>query len=476
MYRKTQQLPFDLFTAFDGEFDQTNRWVVLAKLIPWEQFEKQYAARFASSRFGRLAKPVRMALGALIIKERCGFSDEELVEQIKENPYLQYFIGLPKFQKAAPFDPSLMVHFRKRFNANTLREINDIICGVKPKSDDDSGSDDGPPDPSGKNNKGTLIVDATCAPADIRYPTDCSLLNEAREKLEAMIDDLFESFKKQMTKPRTYRKNARKDYLNLAKAKKPKPKAIRRAIGKQLHYIQRDLKTIAKLQSMNSNGLSQKQLKELEVIQTIYQQQKTMYDTKTHRIAERIVSISQLYVRPIVRGKVASDTEFGAKIAISLVDGYTFVDKLSWDNFHEGVGLKESIENHRRRFGTYPKYAIGDKVYRNHDNIKYCKERGIILSGPRLGRPPKEPDKKQRQLERSFEKIRNAVEGKFGEGKRRYQLGRIMARCQETSESVIMLQFLVMNLEKRLRVLLSQFFKVLFGPMKPIIFQFMSTF
>ncbi len=236
-----------------------------------------------------------------------------------------------------------MVHFRKRFSAKTLQEINEIICGVKPKKDSDDLDDSDPDEPldsSGKNNQGTLIVDATCAPADIRYPTDCSLLNEGREKLEAMIDDLYEPFKKQMEKPKTYRKNARKDYLNLAKTKKPKPKAIRRAVGKQLRYIKRDLKTIVKLQSMNSKRLSRKQLKELAVIQTLYQQQKVMYDTKTHRIADRIVSISQPYVRPIVRGKVASDTEFGAKIAISLVDGYAFVINLAGITFTKALNLK----------------------------------------------------------------------------------------------------------------------------------------
>jgi IS5 family transposase len=465
MYRKTEnQLTLENFhLPFGGELDPDNRWIKLSNIIPWDQFETKYAAKFAKSNIGAPAKPVRMALGALILKERCGCSDEELVEQVKENPYMQYFIGLPGFQKKAPFDPSMMVYFRKRFDAKTLLEINEIICGVKPKEDsNDSDQGKTPPDPSGKNNKGILIVDATCAPADIRYPTDCSLLNEAREKLEAMIDNLYEPFKQEMVKPRTYRKKARKDFLNFTKSKRPKPNAIRRANGKQLQYVRRDLKTIDKLLSKNPNGLSDKQRNELEVIQKLYRQQKEMYDTKTHRVEDRIVSISQPYVRPIVRGKVTADTEFGAKVAVSLVNGYAFVDKLSWDNFHEGVELKDCIEKYYQRFSFYPKIIAADKLYRNHDNFQICKQHGIHLSGPKLGRPPKQPDKKQRQLERFYEKIRNAIEGKFGEGKRCYGLGRIMARLKETSESVIMLQFLVMNVERRLRVLLSRFFKVQF--------------
>jgi IS5 family transposase len=463
MYRKTEnQLPLENFhTPFGGELDPDNRWVKLERIIPWDQFESQYASKFAE--MGAPGKPVRMALGALILKERCGCSDEELVEQIKENPYMQYFIGLPKYQRKAPFDPSMMVYYRKRFDAKTLQEVNEIICGVKPKENSkDSDQDKPPPDPTGKNNQGILIVDATCAPADIRYPTDCSLLNEAREKLEAMIDDLYELFKTQMEKPRTYRQIARKDFLNFAKSKKPKPNAVRRAIGKQLRYVKRDLKTIDKLLVKNPGGLSDKQKNELEVIQKVYQQQKEMFDTKTHRVEDRIVSISQPHVRPIVRGKVATETEFGAKIAVSLVNGYAFVDKLSWDNFHEGIELKDYIENYYRRFGFYPKVIAADKLYRNRDNFKICKQHGIHLSGSRLGRPPKQIDKKQRQLERFYERIRNSVEGKFGEGKRCYGLNRIMAKLKETSESVIVLQFLVMNLEQRLRVLLSQFFKVLF--------------
>lgn len=189
-----------------------------------------------------------------------------------------------------------------------------------------------------------------------------------------------------------------------------------------------------------------------------------MYTHRTHKINDRIVSISQPHVRPIVRGKATADTEFGTKVAISIVDGYAYMERLSWDAFNEGVTLQESVENYRQKYGYYPEVVLADKIYRNRENLRYCDRYNIRLSGPRLGRPlvNKVKQKVQKRLERQDASERNAVEGKFGEGKRRYGLARIMARLKETAESVICLQFLVMNLEHRLRVLLSFFLRHLF--------------
>ena len=93
-----------------------NRWIKLADRIPWDEFEAKYAKLFPSDT-GNVAKPLRMALGALIIQTKFQYSDRELVEQIAENPYLQYFIGLPSFREEAPFDASTRVFFRKRISA-----------------------------------------------------------------------------------------------------------------------------------------------------------------------------------------------------------------------------------------------------------------------------------------------------------------------------------------------------------------------
>jgi hypothetical protein len=484
MYKMpSAQMTFDDFILpFSGSLDPDNRWIKLSKLIPWEAIEKKYAQQFSHT--GQPAKPLRMALGALIIKERCGFSDEETVEQIKENPYLQYFIGQKEYQREAPFDPSMMVWFRKRLSAQTIREINKLIFEAEKPGKKDHDDQDQPPGAGNtgtqedaksdtaraKGNRGTLILDATCAPSDIKYPTDLGLLNEAREKLEAMVDTLHEPWAGRRNKPRTYRIKARKDYLTVAKQKQPGIKKIRRAIGKQLRYVGRDLAIVkAMIAEHGEERLSRKQVRELEVIQKLYEQQKNMYRNRKHRIEDRIVSISQPYVRPIVRGKAKANTEFGAKVAIRLWNGYSFTEKLSWNNYNEGNTLIATVEEHKRQHGCYPEAILADKLYRTRENLQYCKTHSIRLSGPKLGRPTKIEDKAQKRLERQDASERNAVEGKFGEGKRRYNLDRIMAKLQETSETVIELQFLVMNLERKLRILLSLFLRWLFADLNPAI-------
>ncbi len=475
MYREpsSQLRVEDFILPFSGYLNQNNRWVQLAVMIPWDAIEKKYATLFAED-IGNEAKPARVALGALIIKEKLGITDRETVDQIRENPYLQYFIGFKEYRDEPPFDHSLMVHFRKRFNLESMQDINDMIClnQQEDKSDDDAPLPPCPPpsrntqnDEVGKktDNNGKLILDATCAPADIRYPTDISLLNEAREKLEDTIDTLHKPLQGIAKKPRTYRINARKEYLKIAKQRKPKKKQIRKSLRKQLNYVARNLKHVDKLIERSPAVLTKRQQEQLPVIKELYQQQQHMYDQKSKKIENRIVSISQPHVRPIVRGKANASTEFGAKVAISIVNGDAFIERLDWNNFNEGVTFINSVEAYKYRYGHYPEVVAADTIYRNRNNIAYCKANNIRLSGPKLGRPPLIQDKIQKELERQDAKIRNEVEGKFGEGKRRYGLGLIMARLQETSETVIALQFLVMNLERRLRILFCQFFKELFS-------------
>jgi len=458
------------------QLDPTNAWVQLAEMIPWEAFEEKYAESFEGSTTGNPAKPARMAIGTLVVKERYRFSDDDIIEEIRMNPYLQYFIGQPGFTHEAPFDQSVITRFRQRVTPEMLSEINDIIIGrkkveegEKPKSppDDQTPSGGGGTLEHGSEkdtesepaNEGTMILDATCAPQDIRYPTDISLLNEAREKLEEMIDVAHAAGLTEGKKPRTYRNRARRDYLRFARSRKPTQKLLRKSLRKQLGYVERDLSYLDAILDRHPDVLPERLMAYLFTIRTLFAQQKEMYDKRTHSVEHRIVSLHQPYVRPIVRGKKTAPVEFGAKVGISLVHGYARIEKLSWDAFNEGGTLQESVERFKADVGHYPTRILADKLYRTRENLAYCKRHGIRMSGPKLGRPPKDKALylEQCRIEREESGERSAIEGTFGVGKRRYTLGCVMTRLQHTSEVSIHVSLLTMNLFRRLRLLLVRF-------------------
>ena len=454
----------EFYLPFGGKLQKSNRWVKLADKMPWQEVERCYAESFAGTGMGAPAKSGRIAYDALVIKEQLGISDEETVEQILENPYLQYFLGLHEFRQTALFDPSMMVHFRSRFKQEHHQRINDKIIHSSTNVQQPQGGDDEEP----PKNSGKLLVDATCTPADVRYPTDLSLLNEAREKTERIIDCFHAHLVKETgqahRKPRTYRLKARKDYLEVAKQKSPSKKKLRRAIGKQLRYLKRNLAHI-KIMVETNDGLlmllSDYEYKCLLVIHTLYEQQFQMYNERTHTVEDRIVSISQPHVRPIVRGKSGRKVEFGAKVSVSYQkDGYVRLDRLSWDAYNESSDLMDQIKSYRARFGYYPVSVHADQIYRTRANRSYCKTKGIRLSGKPLGRPKKAAAENQAELKASRkqcyqdEVARIAIEGKFGNSKRKGTLGCIMAKLSDTSESVIHVGLVVLNLQTWLRKML----------------------
>ena len=465
--KQQQTIKFlDYSVPFNGKLDKTNRWIKLSKLIPWSKFEDLYSKQFSSG-LGAGALSFRIALGALIIKERLGVTDREAVEQIKENPYLQYFLGFVEFKNKAPFDSSMYVHFRKRITAKILSEINEYTIADKQvnKSDLENKSKEGSKKDNDDNNKpshnGKMMIDATCTPADIRYPVDISILNEARENTEKVIDCLYKYSKE--NKPRTYRKIARKEFLKVIRRRGKN--LSRKGIRKQLNYTKRNLKYIENIKIHVPLTVLPKVLyRSLLVVSEVYRQQKTMFENNLHRIDNRIVSISQPHVRPIVRGKAGKKVEFGAKISASSCNGFTTVDRISWDAYNEGEDLIPQAEKYLKRFGYYPASIHADKIYINRKNRKWCKENNIRLSGIPLGRPPKvtnenvETIRKRKQLAKQDEIDRIDIEGRFGHSKRKYSLGRVMTKLKQTSESVISLVFLVMNLEKILKdIFLSLF-------------------
>jgi len=378
-------------------------------------------------------------------------------------------VGFEEFQTKAPFAPSLFVEIRRRMGEDTFLHFNQAIVESVEKLDkkkqrkkedkDDDQNNQGQrakkkiEKEADKDHK--LILDATVAPQAIRFPTDIDLLNRSREISEEVIDELYKQSDTEK-KPRTYRQKARKDYLSLVKRRKPAGKIRRKGIRQQLQYLRRNLKHINSLLDTfpkQEIPLSPLLLKRYWVIQHVYNQQNEMYREKKMRCNDRIVSISQPHVRPIVRGKAHISAEFGAKLSVSLTKhGIAMVDRIGWDAFIESEDLKPQVEKYKEVHGKYPDSVLVDPIYGTQKNRKWLKEKGIRYCGKPLGRPRKEtPENKeelQKEKKRRKEEYRERIpiEGKFGQGKNGYGLGYIRAKTSRTSESWIHSIFFVMNL------------------------------
>ena len=467
-YTANNQLQIEAFkTPFQVHLDKENRWVKLASILPWDSLASIYYQSMSTDK-GAPSISARIVIGAMIIKHKLKLDDREVVETIRENMYLQYFLGLSSYTAEPLFERSLFTAFRYRLGADKFDQMSQQIISQaltiegqdKGKAPDEPSSDQDPTDgsPSGESQAGTRVqkneqpkgklkLDATVADQMIKYPTDLDLVSDSRQQSERLIDHLCKLLKLAQ-KPRTYRRNARRDYLNLSKKKKKGKKELYKAIGKQLNYLKRNLGTLDKLlNDCPQIPFSRRDYNIYLVIQHIYAQQLQMHQDKIHSCADRIVNIYQPHVRPIVRGKAKAMVEFGAKLSVSEQNGYVRMNALSWDAYNESADLEKQVEDYQDLNGYYPQVVITDTIYGSRKNREWLKERHIRLSGKSLGRPSKIAQTAYQK--RKFKKEqaeRNHIEGKFGQGKNGYNLNKIRARKARTSESWIACILFVMNL------------------------------
>ena len=483
MYRSTRkQTGFEDFEQPAGmHLERDNRWVRMAEMIPWEDLEDSYAEQF-TKKSGRPSHSARMVLGALLIQGFYQCSDRELPLMIQENPYLQYFCGMKTFDAShPPFSASALVSFRRRFSKAILDDINEKIirkadeeAGNTADRDDDEdggpgsgaeapdrtcdasaggGAEETAADSRDSKNGGTLILDATCSPADIRFPQDTSVLNEAREKAEMLIDRLHAQTGGR--KPRTYRVRAAGEYKTFVRRRRPTAKQRRKMIRRQLGYLNRDLQHIRNLQR-TGGVLEEKEKELLQVLIKVYEQQKYMYDTGSHKVKDRIVSISQPWIRPIVRGKAKNPTEFGPKIHMSDSDGWVRLEEVSYDAFNESTRLQECVEAYRERTGHYPGRVLADKIYRTRENLRYAKEAGFRLLGPKPGRP-KQKDQEDREQMVQDGRDRIEIEREFSLAKRCCGMAQLKTHLQETNNCSLGISIILLNLKKAFRDLFDLF-------------------
>ena len=448
---------FELQQSLSG-LSKSNRWVKLADNLPWDKIEKEYNKRLRNAHHGAGNKPARMVVGALIVKHVENLSDEKTIQVIRENPYMQYLLGLPCFTEKPVFVPELFVLIRKRLDEKFFNMLTLMLAeadGSKPTGEDT--------DEDGHEHGGTLKVDATCCDAEVRYPTDTNLLEDGSRLIDRLLDKFCA--RHHMRKPQTHRVEARRAFISCTKKKRKSKKLIDKTKLTLLRCLQADIQIFLDFLGRHASDLlecfSRHDHKCLQAAFKMFEQQKMMFEEGVRTCADRIISIYQPHLRPIVRGKAKAKVEFGAKTGVSIVNGYTYVDHLSWDAYNESSDLSLQTELYRQRFGILPKEVQADKIYLGKDNRKYIRENHMDCFNHPLGRPPKEENDVHLEDKKRAIGERNEVEATFGTSKRVYRANNIRAKLDETADTWIGACFFAKNVMKFLRGLLRLIFGIL---------------
>ena len=284
-----------------------------------------------------------------------------------------------------------------------------------------------------------VFTDATCYESYMRYPTDAKLLWESCEKSYEIMCRACKLAGE--NRYRTKYNDIATAYLVYAKQRRHKKKQTHHIIGRMLKLLAKILKKTRGLirnQEVDKK-MSDKDLRNIDVVTRIYRQQHNHYKSKNVKesIPNRIVSINKPYIRPIVRGKETKTVEFGAKCNNILVDGISFIEKLSFNAFNEGTRLSHCIKLCEKLFQTKVKKFGGDQGYTSNANRSLCTANGIDTSFPRKGKAGKEEESK-RKIRHELARIRaTSMEGSFGTQKEHYGLHRVKARLKETETLMI---------------------------------------
>ena len=440
----TEQLPiFKELNPYSGQIDKNNRWIKLSRLVPWRELDEIYRRHFAEGKQS-VIKSSRLILGLMLGQMLLEQGDRAIVEYFHENPYFQYFCGQDTFvvkTNKSIIHHSLLSKRRKRLGKGYVLQFEREVLEVLKQKGLIKGK--------------KLILDATVFPANITYPNDVKLLNTVREYLCQKILDVKNTYDPK-GRVRTFRRTARKLYLNFQKTKRKSKALIRKTRNKMIRYVRRNiqqLETVLSHETMLKPWQKEQINAKLTVAKAVLEQQAHMATTRGRQVANRIVSFHWPDVRPMVRGKDGKAVEFGPKAHVALVDGYAFLDDAQYEPFHEGIQLENSLKRHDARFEKQPDIILADQLYANRKNRALLEDKGIDHAFKRMGRPPNESKEDKRLHRRQFKQKqgqRNHVEATFGHLKDRFNLDKVKWTVPGGETMQIQLGLIAFNLNTAL--------------------------
>jgi len=412
----------------------------LYKSIPFDELSK-HIDKPKRSISGKGCKPwfdVKGGIALQVLKSYYRCSDAQLIELLNGNWEMQFFCGIQLKPGERIKDEDMVGRWRSYLGKDLNMDKLQMICVQRWKPY--------------MQHTHTGFVDATVYESYIEYPTDAKLIWKSCCDVYAMIKQARKKAKLRDT--RINHEKRKIEYLSFAKRRKKSKRQNKKICKALLKYLHRLIKQLGDLREKHLVILGASQHNRLGIINKVKEQQWKLYFGKQSRVQDRIVSLHKPYVRPIIRGKEVKPVEFGVKVNMLQVDGISFIEHSSYDNFNEGTRLQNSIHLHQRYFGAC--HQIGaDAIYATNDNRKYCTQNNIATSFVAKGTQGKNKEQKS-QMRSILGKIRSTVlEGSFGNEKNHYQMNKIKARTENNEKVWIFFSLLTCNamqIAKRIQI------------------------
>ncbi len=414
------QHEFSFFNASENFDNYYSRFLEsdLGKIylaIPWQELSKSFGlkdyTKGPTSTFSPQGK-----LGLMFLKHYAQVSDRRLIEQFNSNIDYQFFCDINLgFDRLSNHKIVSQVRCELAENLNISEQEIVLSQHWNPYIE----------------NKGNVFTDATCYESEVRYPTDQKLLWESIEWSYKQMKKICSSL--EVKTPRTKYLKWKKRYLGYSKMRR-KTKSKRKSLTRSLLHLLNKINTeLDNLESSHIFEMPSLYDKRRETIQTIYQQQHSLFTTGEYP-KNRIVSIQKNYLRPIVRGKEIKRVEFGAKVNKLQIDGINFIQHITFDAFNEGTQLVKTISKAQQLTKTKVNNLGADAIYATNANRKYVTTNKIKTDFRPKGKKSKDY-KEQQALRQIISKERaTRLEGSFGKEKEHYHLKKIKAKTEKTEK------------------------------------------
>ena len=423
----------------DMVYDKEHPLLKLSDAIHWENLTAGLSV-FYSARQGRPTIALRAQAGTLMLKHIKNLSDREAVRYVQENIYAQRFCGLSPTQASNHMNAaSGLTHFREQIGSGGMALIQEVLtCAAKGKR-------------MARGDK--LILDTTCVPLDIHYPTDIRLLERCRQALIGLMKEAKRMGMEVVY--RTYSRMARKMFVTFSKLTKPKEKTRRRVHKQLFQFVRRNFKQLEEMREVAGRLLGPRcptdpvirrflqKLKETEItVRTILHQQGLVRRGIVH-IHDRIVSFHRTRVRPIVRGKVPVSCEFGPKILVGVVRGCVYVADAFWNNVADATLAIPGIRWFKTRFGRLPKECLGDRGFYAQWRVRCLTAIGIRVGFQERGKAVEKTATSRRMIRQ-----RLCIEAFISLAKRKFGWDRCRARRPDHEISWIGLGAAALNVHR----------------------------